>query len=321
MLPGAMRIVFLGSPAFSVPTFERIVADGYEVIAVYTRAPKPGGRRGLELVRTPVHEAAASLGVPVLTPSSLRSEAETARFRDFDCDLALVIAYGLILPKAILEAPRLGCLNLHASLLPRWRGAAPIQRAIMAGDAETGVDLMRMEEGLDTGPVALRRTTPIGPEDTAGDLTMRLAALAADAAAEGLSALQRDALTFRPQAGEAVYAHKIAKSEAEIDWRRSAAEVRDHIHGLSPAPGAFSHLSVNGRTERIKIYRAESVGAAGPPGAVLSDDMTIACGDGALRILEAQRVGRTIVRGRELMGGEPMTGALFTPSERASTAP
>lgn len=309
-----MRIVFLGSPAFSVPTLERIVAEGRQVACVYTRAPKPGGRRGLELMKTPVHQSAESLGIPVVTPSSLRSEAEAERFRALGCDLALVIAYGLILPTAILEAPKFGCLNLHGSLLPRWRGAAPIQRAIMAGDAETGIDLMGMEEGLDTGPVALRRTLPIRPEDTAGDLTVRLAQLAADVAAEGLRALQAGSLTFHSQTGEPLYAHKIAKSEAEIDWSRSATEVRNRIHGLSPAPGAFSHLSVNGRTERIKIYRAESVSANGPPGMILDDDMTVACGDGAVRLVEAQRTGRTIVKGRELMGGEDLTGAVFTSS-------
>lgn len=316
-----MRIVFLGSPAFSVPTLKRVVAEDHDVVCVYTRAPRPGGRRGLELMRTPVHQAAESLGIPVWTPSSLRSDAETGRLRALDCDLALVIAYGLILPKSILDAPRLGCLNLHASLLPRWRGAAPIQRAIMAGDAETGVDLMRMEEGLDTGPIGLRRLEPIGPQNTAGDLMVRLAGVAADVAAEGLRALATGALTFRAQDGEAVYAHKIAKSEAEIDWTETATEVRNRIHGLSPAPGAFSHLSMNGRRERIKIYRAESVDAKGPPGAVLKDDMTVACGEGAIRIIEAQRTGRTVVQGRELMGGEAIMGAVFTPPGPASVSP
>jgi methionyl-tRNA formyltransferase len=313
-----MRIVFMGSPAFSVPTLERIVGDGHHVVAAYTRAPKPGGRRGLDVVRTPVHDIAASLGIPVSTPASLKSAEETDRVRALDADLALVIAYGLLLPKAVLEGPKFGCLNLHASLLPRWRGAAPIQRAIMAGDPETAVDLMRMEEGLDTGPVGLRRIAPIGPQDTAGDIAHRLSELAADVAAEGLRALEQGTLTFREQQGEASYARKIAKHEAEIDWSGSASEVRNHIRGLSPSPGAFSILSVGGRKERIKIYRADSVPGQGAPGAVLSADMTVACGEGAIRIIEGQRVGKTVVRGRELMGGESLVDAAFMPSEGSS---
>lgn len=316
MVPDGMRIVFMGSPAFSVPTLNRIVRDGHHVVAVYTRAPKPGGRRGLNVVRTPVHNIAALAGIPVFTPMSLKSAEETLRFRALDADLAVVIAYGMILSKAILEAPRLGCLNLHASLLPRWRGAAPIQRAIMAGDLETGVDLMRMEEGLDTGPVGLRRTAPIGAQDTAGDIAHRLSELAADVAAEGLRALEQGTLTFREQQGEASYAQKITKREAEIDWSRSSTEVRNHIHGLSPAPGAFSILSTGGRKERIKLYRAASVPGQGAPGDVLSADMTVACGEGAIRIIEGQRVGKMIVRGRELLGGgESFADAAFRPSE------
>jgi methionyl-tRNA formyltransferase len=312
-----MRIVFMGTPVFSVLALKRIVDDGHTVVAAYTRAPKPGGRRGLDLVRTPVHQVGDALGIPIRTPATLRPDSELESFRALAADVAIVIAYGLLLPKPILDAPSHGCLNLHGSLLPRWRGAAPIQRAIMAGDLETGVDLMRMEEGLDTGPVALRRVIPIHPADTAGDIALLLSDLAADLTAEGLRALGTGSLTFRSQLGDAVYAHKIAKADAEIDWSRSATEVRNQIHGLSPVPGAFSILSIAGRKERIKIFRAEVVSGKGTPGAVLSDDMTIACGEGAIRIVEGQRAGRTIVQGREIVGGEPLDGAIFTPSADA----
>jgi methionyl-tRNA formyltransferase len=306
-----MRIVFMGTPAFSVPTLRRIAEEGHSIVAIYTRAPKPGGRRGLDLVRTPVHEFGETLGVPIRTPVSLRTADEAGAFRALDTDVAVVIAYGLLLPKPILDAPRHGCLNLHGSLLPRWRGAAPIQRAIMAGDSETGVELMRMEEGLDTGPVSSRRVISIEPPDTAGDIALRLSALAADLTAEGLRGLVAGSLAFRSQQGEAVYAHKIAKAEAEIVWRLSATTVRNQIHGLSPAPGAFAILSIGGRQERIKIFRAEVAPGSGPPGAVIGDDMTIACGEGAIRVIEGQRAGRTIVTGRKIMGGESLAGAIF----------
>lgn len=311
----SMRVVFLGTPAFSTPTLERIASDGHTVVAIYTRAPKPAGRRGLELLPSPVHQEAERMGVPVLTPASLRGDEASELFRSHRADVAIVVAYGLLLPRGILDAPGHGCLNLHASLLPRWRGAAPIQRAIMAGDAMTGVDLMRMEEGLDTGPISLRRVIPIEPKDTAGNIAGRLSAIAAELAGQGLGLLERGELSFRQQEGVACYAHKIHKRDADIDWSRKAAEVRNQIHGLSPLPGAFSTLTAGNRRERIKIYRAEVVSESGAPGAVLSHDMTIACGEGAIRILEGQRAGRTTVRGRQLMGGEPMAGASFTLSE------
>jgi methionyl-tRNA formyltransferase len=310
-----MRIVFMGTPEFSVPTLKRIVDEGHHVVVAYTRAPKPAGRRGLQIRKTPVHQTADTLGIPVRTPSSLRDSTTQDQFQALAADLLIVIAYGLILPKPVLEAPRYGCLNLHASLLPRWRGAAPIQRAIMAGDTETGIDLMRMEEGLDTGPIALRRVTPIRPQDTAGDLAGRLAEIAANVAAAGLDALGQRKLAFQDQADTgASYAHKISKSEAEIDWRRPAVDVRNQIHGLSPAPGAFSTLAIGDRTERIKIYRAECVSGHGAPGAVLSDDMTVACGEDSIRILEGQRAGRTPVSGRDLLSGNTGGGAAFARS-------
>ncbi|HZZ63118.1 MAG TPA: methionyl-tRNA formyltransferase [Roseiarcus sp.] len=308
-----MRIVFMGAPEFAVPTLRRIVSEGHIVAAVYTRAPKPGGRRGLQIRKTPVAEAAESLGIPALTPSSLKDEEEHSLFRSHGAHVGLVVAYGLILPPAILQALKYGCLNLHASLLPRWRGAAPIQRAIMAGDAETGVCLMRMEAGLDTGPVALREVVRIRPEETAGDLTQRLAGVAAAIAVRGLAELQGGTLRFGEQSAVGVtYARKIEKDEAEIDWRRSAAQVRNLIHGLSPSPGAYSHLPFRQGLERVKVLRAEAMEATGVPGMILDSHMTVACGDGAIRVLEGQRAGRTVSQGFELMRRESLRpGATF----------
>jgi methionyl-tRNA formyltransferase len=317
-----MRIIFMGAPEFAVPTLQEIVSNGHVVLAVYTRAPKPGGRRGLELKRTPVHDAADSLGIPVFTPSSLRDERTQAIFRSHKADVGVVVAYGLLLPPAVLQAPRSGCLNLHASLLPRWRGAPPIQRAIIAGDGETGVELMRMEEGLDTGPVAMREIVPIRPEDTAGDLSSRLARVAAKLAARGLSELESGKIEFveQPTAG-VTYARKIENAEAEIDWRQSAIQVRNRIHGLSPSPGAFSNLDLGQRLERIKFLRAKTVVTGGAPGTILDEEMTIACGEGAIRVLEGQRAGRIVLPGHELMRRESVPpGAIFKPPERSSSA-
>ena len=316
MLPRRMRIVFMGTPEFSVATLKRMVQAEHDVVAVYTRAPKPAGRRGLQTVRTPVHQTAETFGIPVRTPLTFKDPEAQAQLQMLRADVVLVIAYGLILPREVLEAPRYGCLNLHASLLPRWRGAAPIQRAIMAGDLETGVDLMRMEEGLDTGPISLRQVTAVRPQDTAGDLADRLSEIAGDVAMTGLAALAQGTLVFHSQSEIGVtYAHKISKAEAEIDWRRPAVDVRNQIHGLSPSPGAFSALSIGGRVERIKIYRAECASARGAPGQVLGDGVTVACGDGAIRILQGQRPGRTIVSGRELLGGAISSEAAFILSQ------
>ncbi len=315
-----MRIIFMGAPEFAVPTLREIIGDGHEVAAVYTQSPKPGGRRGLEIKKTPVHEVAELLRVPVFTPVTLKSEDAQALFRSHAADVAVVVAYGLLLPTPILKAPREGCLNLHASLLPRWRGAAPIQRAIMAGDAETGVDLMRMEEGLDTGPVALREVIPIQSRNTAGAVTRSLAEIAAKLTVRGLDAMVLGSLRFREQSSlGGSYAGKVGKGEAEIDWTRGAIEVRNHIHGLSPNPGSFSHLSIQGRLERFKIFKAEVAGATGPPGTILDDQMTIACGDGAIRIVEGQRAGRAAMPGPDIARGEQaLLGATFMRAGQSS---
>ncbi len=311
-----MRIIFMGAPEFATPTLKAILDEGHEVVAVYTRAPKPGGRRGLEVAKTPVHRLAEAHALPVVTTATLRAPEAQDEFRTFAADVAVVAAYGLILPPAVLAAPKLGCLNIHASLLPRWRGAAPVQRAIMAGDAETGVDLMRMEEGLDTGPVALEARTPIRPGDTAAELTATLAALGAELIVKGLPELEAGRLVFRPQSAEgATYARKIEKSEAPIDWTADAIRVRNHVHGLSPSPGAYGEIDFGGRTERIKILRAVVVERSGPPGAVLDAEMTIACGANAIRVVEAQRAGKSAMSGAELMrGGKIAIGAQFNPA-------
>ena len=308
-----MRVIFMGTPEFAVPALMAISNGGFELAAIYTREPARGGRRGLEIRKTPVHEAADSLGVPVFTPRTLRDAEVQKAFREFAADVAVVAAYGLILPVPVLEAPKLGCLNLHASLLPRWRGAAPIQRAIMAGDKETGVDVMRMEAGLDTGPVGLREIIPIRPADTAGDLTRRLSAVAARLAVSALKALEAGRLSFEPQpAAGACYARKIEKSEAEIDWTQASETVRNQIHGLSPAPGAFSRVMIGDREESVKFFRAEVAPGDGPPGTLLSEDMRIACGSGAIRVLEGQRAGKTVMGGGELMRGAKLApGATF----------
>ena len=289
-----MRIVFMGTPDFSVTVLKALADAGHEIAAVYTRAPKPGGRRGLDLILSPAHVFAQSRALPALTPGTLRQDTAAETFAAHRADAAVVVAYGLILPAAILAIPRRGCLNLHASLLPRWRGAAPIQRAVMAGDAETGVMLMRMEEGLDTGPVALTRVRAITPQTTSGDLHVSLAADAASLAVEGLARLARGALTFTAQSGTGVtYAKKIEKAECRIDWSRPAAEVRNHIHGLSPFPGAWFEADFGKGAERVKVLRAETALGSGVPGEAIDNSLTIACGTGALRLLEVQRAGKT----------------------------
>jgi methionyl-tRNA formyltransferase len=317
-----MRVIFMGAPEFATPALSAILAQGHDVVAVYTRAPKPGGRRGLEVAKTAVHRLAEAHALGVVTAATLRTIEAQDEFRAFDADVAVVAAYGLILPPPVLAAPKFGCLNIHGSLLPRWRGAAPVQRAIMAGDAETGVDLMGMEEGLDTGPVAREARAPIRAGDTAGDLTKILAALGAELIAEGLPDLAAGRLIFRPQSSEGVtYARKIEKSEAPIDWTADAIRVRNHIHGLSPSPGAYGEIDCRGGSERIKILRAAVVDRAGPPGAVLDAEMTVACGVGAIRVVEAQRAGRSAMTGAELMrGGNIAVGARFTPSATPPSA-
>ncbi len=298
-----MRIVFMGTPDFSVPVLAEIIGQGHEVVAAYTRAPKPAGR-GMELKLSPVHAMAQRFGIPVHTPKSLRTPEAADLFASHDADVAVVVAYGLILPEAILEAPRECCLNLHASLLPRWRGAAPIQRAIMAGDAATGVMVMKMDIGLDTGPVAMAERVSISPDMTAGELHDKLSPLGADLMGRALAALSRGGLTFQPQAEAGVtYAHKIEKAEARIDWTLPAKAVHDHIRGLSPFPGAFFEGDFGRGPERIKVLRAQVCEGEGAPGALLGDELTVACGAGSLRLVEIQRAGKAPMKPQEFLRG------------------
>ena len=291
-----LRVVFMGTPDFAVPTLSAIVGHGHEVVAVYTRAPARAGR-GLDERRSPVHEAAQRFAIPVATPSTLRGEEAAAAFAAHDADVAVVVAYGMILPETILSIPRLGCLNLHASLLPRWRGAAPIQRAIMAGDAETGLCIMQMEAGLDTGPVLLRATTPIGATETTGALHDRLSEMGATLILEALDRLDTLPPEPQPEAG-VTYAAKIDKAEARIDWTRPAADLVRQVNGLSPVPGAWCLAG----EERLKLLRAAPAAGSGTPGQVL-DGFTVACGSGALEVLEAQRVGKRPMPATEVLKG------------------
>jgi methionyl-tRNA formyltransferase len=309
-----MRIIFMGAPDFATPTLLEIIRQGHEIVAVYTRAPKPAGRRGLEPTKTPVHRLAEQYAIPVSAPASLKDAQAQEEFRAYGADVAVVVAYGLILPAAILAGPRLGCLNLHASLLPRWRGAAPIQRAIMAGDAETGVSVMRMEEGLDTGPIAFEERIAIDPNATAGEITQTLAHIGAASVARALPDLAQQRLVFREQSADgATYARKIDKSETRIDWRLGATVLRNHIHGLSPSPGAYSEIDFGRGPERVKFLRVAAVDGAGLGGTVIDEAPTIACGGGAIRIIQAQRAGGVAMSGAEFQRGAQMRpGARFT---------
>ena len=297
-----MRIIFMGTPDFAVPTLTEIVSAGHEVVAVYTRAPKPAGR-GQADRKSPVHEAAEGFGIPVMTPKTLRNEAEQIAFAAFDADVAVVVAYGLILPKPILDAPRLGCLNLHGSLLPRWRGAAPIQRAVLAGDARAGVMVMLMDEGLDTGPVALIDEMPIGPDMTTGELHDKMMLVGADLMGRALAALERGSLTFTPQSEAGVtYAKKIEKAESRIDWSKPASEVHNLIRGMSPFPGAWFELELGGQLTRVKAIRSTAGGGSGAPGTILPD-LTIACGEGAVRLVTVQREGKAAMDAATFLRG------------------
>jgi len=297
-----MRIVFMGTPEFAVPTLAEIVAGGHEVVAVYTRAPRPAGRGQAER-KSPVHDAAEGFGLPVFTPKSLKGEAEQVVFAGHQADLAVVVAYGLLLPKPILEAPRLGCLNLHGSLLPRWRGAAPIQRAVMAGDTRTGIIVMQMEEGLDTGPMGLIEEMAIGPDMTAGELHDQMMLVGADLMGRALAAIERGSLHFTPQPEDgATYAKKIEKAEARIDWSRPAADVHNLIRGLSPFPGAWFELTLNGAPVRIKALRSTLAEGGGVPGTI-GDNLTIACGSGAVRLVTVQREGKGAMDAQTFLRG------------------
>ncbi|MDE5454915.1 methionyl-tRNA formyltransferase [Bradyrhizobium sp. CSA112] len=309
-----LRLIFMGTPDFAVPTLLELVAHGHEVVAVYTRAPKPGGRRGLQLQPTPVEHEARQLGIPVLTPATLKTSEALAEFRAHNADAAVVVAYGMILPQAILDAPRYGCFNLHASLLPRWRGAAPINRAIMAGDAESGVMVMKMDVGLDTGDVAMAERLAITDSMTAADLHDALAPLGADLMVRAMGGLERGGLQLTKQSEQGVtYAAKIDKAEARIDWKRPAREVLRHIHGLSPFPGAWCEIAGENEPARIKVLRCEPADGSGAPGEVLDDRLTIACGGGAIRILELQREGKARMKAADFLRGTPLkTGALLS---------
>jgi methionyl-tRNA formyltransferase len=297
-----LRLIFMGTPAFAVPTLVEIVGRGYEVVAVYTRAPKRAGR-GLDLQETPIAREARRFGLAVHTPSTLRTPAVADAFRAHGADAAVVVAYGLILPPDILAAVPLGCFNLHASLLPRWRGAAPITRAIMAGNRETGVMVMKMDEGLDTGPIAMAERVPIGPDMTAGELHDVLAPLGADLMVRALGALGRGALTLTPQQADGVtYAPKIDKSETRIDWTQPWQAVHDHCRGLSPFPGAWFEMA-DGAAGRVRVLRTTRGEGTGAPGTVLDDRLTIACGDGAVCILELQRAGGKSMKAEEFLRG------------------
>jgi methionyl-tRNA formyltransferase len=301
-----LRLVFMGTPDFAAPTLAAIVEGGHHVVAVYTRAPQPAGR-GMELRPSPVEHEARRLGIAVLTPKTLRSPEAQDAFRANGADAAVVVAYGLILPKPVLDAPPRGCFNLHASTLPRWRGAAPINRAIMAGDAETGVVVMRMEEGLDTGPMAMVARAAIGPDMTAGELHDQLAQLGADLMVRALDALERGSLrlTLQPEEG-VTYAAKIDKNETRIDWTRPWKAVHDHCRGLSPFPGAWFEPPGSGAPARIKVLRTTKGEGSGLPGTVTDDKLTIACGEGTVRILELQRAGRQPMGAEEFLRGTPL---------------
>jgi methionyl-tRNA formyltransferase len=301
-----LRLIFMGTPDFSVPTLLELVAHGHEIAAVYTRAAKPAGR-GMKLQPTPVEQEARRLGIPVETPTSLKTPEALEKFRAYDADAAVVVAYGMILPQTILDAPKLGCFNLHASLLPRWRGAAPINRAIMAGDSETGVMVMKMDVGLDTGDVAMAERMTITDAMTAADVHDALARLGGDLMVRAIGALERGMLQLTKQREQGVtYATKIEKAEARIDWNKPAREVLRHIHGLSPFPGAWCEMPIEGEAARVKILRCEMVDRSGASGEVLDDHLTIACQQGAIRILDLQRAGKAPMKAEEFLRGTPI---------------
>ena len=307
----SLRIIFMGTPEFSVPTLQNLKQAGHEIVAVYSQPPRPGGRRGLDLVKSPVHHAAELLGIPVLTPLNFKSEEDRETFRSFKADVAVVVAYGLLLPEAILTGTRLGCYNGHASLLPRWRGAAPIQRAIMAGDAKTGMMVMQMEKGLDTGPVALTREVEIGEAMTAGELHDRLMLTGARAMVEAMEKLEAGDLPLTPQSADGVlYASKIDKVETRIDFSRPARDVHNHIRGLSPFPGAWFEAEINGKPERIKVLSSAIGAGQGDAGTVLDDHLTIACGDSTVCLTRLQKAGGKPLDAADFLRGTAITAGM-----------
>jgi methionyl-tRNA formyltransferase len=294
-----MRLIFMGTPDFAVPTLLELAAAGHEFVGVYTRAAKPAGR-GMEIQPSPVEREARRLGLLVLTPTTLKTAEAEAAFHAHNADAAVVVAYGLILPKPILQAPRLGCFNVHASLLPRWRGAAPINRAVMAGDPESGITIMQMDEGLDTGAMAMAERVPIQPDMTAGDLHDALARLGADLMLRAIAAAERGSLSLTPQpAAGVITAAKIGKDETRIDWTKPWRDVHNHIRGLSPVPGAWFEIG----GVRVKALRSTRGEGGGAPGTALDDHLTIACGDGAVRLTQVQRAGRQPMAAEEFLRG------------------
>ncbi|MBY5359081.1 methionyl-tRNA formyltransferase [Rhizobium leguminosarum] len=303
----SLRIIFMGTPEFSVPTLRLLVDAGHRIVAVYTQPPRPGGRRGLDLQKSPVHQAAELLGLPVFTPVNFKDPEERERFRALNADVGVVVAYGLLLPQAILNGTRYGCYNGHASLLPRWRGAAPIQRAIMAGDAKTGMMVMKMDKGLDTGAVALTREVEIGPNMTAGELHDRLMLVGAKAMAEAMVKLEMNDLSLTPQPEDGVlYAAKIDKAETRIDFSGDASDVHNHIRGLAPFPGAWFELEIGSKPERVKVLGSELVEGQGAAGQLLTDDLVVACGSGAVRLTRLQKAGGKPLAAADFLRGAPL---------------
>lgn len=304
----ALRIIFMGTPDFSVPTLTALAEAGHTIVAAYSQPPRPGGRRGLELQKSPVHQAAERLGIPVFTPLNFKAEEDRAAFRALDADVAVVVAYGLLLPEAILTGTRLGCYNGHASLLPRWRGAAPIQRAIMAGDAVTGMMVMKMDKGLDTGPVALTKRVAIGPDMSGGELHDALMQAGGGLMVEAMVRLEAGDLPLAPQAGSGVlYAAKIDKAETRIDFTRPASEVHNHIRALAPFPGAWFELPVAGKAERVKVLGSSLAAGSGEPGTVLAaDGIVIACDVGAVSLIRLQKAGGKPLGVSDFLRGTPV---------------
>jgi methionyl-tRNA formyltransferase len=298
-----LRIIFMGTPAFAAATLKALHDAGHQIVCVYSQPPRPGGRRGLELVKSPVHQLAEQLGLEVRTPLNFKQAEDVEAFTALEADVAVVVAYGLLLPQAILDGTKFGAFNGHASLLPRWRGAAPIQRAIMAGDRETGMMVMKMDAGLDTGPVALTAKVEITPNMTAGELHDRLMVTGATLMIDAMAKLEAGELPLMPQATDgAIYAKKIDKGETRVDWTKPAMDVHNHIRGLSPAPGAWCEMDLGGKSERVKLLRIRMASGRGMP-ATLLGGLTIACGDGAVEIIELQRAGGKPVKAAEFLRG------------------
>ncbi|MCS6626458.1 methionyl-tRNA formyltransferase [Roseibacterium beibuensis] len=310
-----MRLAFMGTPDFAVPSLAELIASGHEVVAVYSQPPKPRGR-GQKLTPSPVHAFAETMGLPVFTPDSMKAADAIETFRSLEVDAACVVAYGQILKPEVLDGPRLGCFNLHGSLLPRWRGAAPIQRAIMAGDRQTGVQIMRMSEGLDEGPILLSEVMDIRLDDTAATLSERMSHTGASLWPRALAAIERGAVEGTPQTGEPTYAKKITPAEARIDWTRPAAEIDCHIRGLSPFPGAWFEAPGPEGPVRIKALMSRVSGPGeGEPGEVLDGGLRVACGDGVVRLLTVQRPGKAAQPADEMLRGFAIpAGTVLPPS-------